>query len=164
MKKLFMVLMAALVMVSCGGSKSSENKGGGNDNGANNETETSSVMVSYGDSGKADPVEGIDKMISITETLLDKAERAVRTQNPEIVVSAFEDFVDDAISVYNSYGDIISKMSREEQQKYAPKIQRMVELQMEANNMTNELNQLQPSASQMQRLQNAAMKLQNVGR
>lgn len=136
MKKLLVAMMAVLVMVSCGNS----NDGGGNGN----------------------AVEGIDKIISVSETLLEKAEQATRTNNPEILVSAFEVFVDEAISIKNNYGDALSKMSPEEQQKHADKIQKMKQLQLKANNMDNKLNQLQPSASQKRRLQNAVRKLQNA--
>ncbi len=136
MKKLFVAMMAVLVMVSCGNS----NDGG----------------------GKGNAVEGIDKMISVTETMLNKAEQAARTNNPEILVSAVEVFVDEAISIKNNYGDALSKMSPEEQQKHADKIQKMKQLQLKANNMENKLNQLQPSASQEQRWRNALRKLQNA--
>lgn len=136
MKKLFVAMMAVLVIVSCGNS----NDGG----------------------GKGNAVEGIDKIISVSETLLNKAEQAARTNNPEILVSAFEVFVDEAISIKNNYGDALSKMSPEEQQKYAGKIQKMQQLQSKANNLDDRLNQLQPSASQVQRLQNAVRKLQNA--
>ena len=111
--------------------------------------------------GNGNAAEGIDELISIAETLFDKAERATRYNNPEILVSAFEVFVDDAISVYNSYGAIFSNMSNEEKQKHADKKQRMDELIMEAGNM---MDRLQPSASQLQRLENALMKLQNANR
>ena len=126
MKKLLVALMAVFVFVSCG----SSDDGG----------------------GKGNAVEGIDKIISVTETLVNKAEQAARTNNPEILVSAFEVFVDEAISIKNNYGDALSKMSPEEQQKHADKIQKMKQLQLKANNMENKLNQLQPSASQVQRL------------
>ena len=136
MKKLFVAMMAVLVMVSCGNS----NDGGGNGN----------------------AVEGIDKIISVSETLLEKAEQATRYNDPEILVSAFEVFVDDAISIKNKYGDALSGMSREEQQKHADKIQKMQKLLSKANNLDDILNPLQPSASQTRRLENAMKKMQNA--
>ena len=93
MKKLFLALVAVIVLASCGGD---------------------------GDK-KANPGQVIDKIISNTETLLNKAEQAIRADNPEIIVSAFEKYADQMVEIYNKYGDAMSNMSREEQNKYRGK-------------------------------------------
>ena len=133
MKKLFVALMAVLMFASCGGD---------------------------GDK-KTNPGQVIDKIISNTETLLQKAERAVRTDNPEIFVSAFERYADQMVDIYNKYGDTMSNMSREEQNKYRGKAYEMMELMEEVEDfLENEVNQLEPTPSQEKRVLRAAEKLE----
>ena len=132
MKKLFVALMAVLMFASCGGD---------------------------GDK-KANPGQVIDKIISNTETLLQKAEQAVRTDDPEIIVSAFERYVDQMVDIYNKYGDTMSNMSREEQNKYRGKAIEMMRLMEEVQGLEYELNQLNPTPSQAKRMQIALEKLE----
>ena len=132
MKKLFVALMAVLMFASCGGD---------------------------GDK-KTNPGQVIDKIISNTETLLQKAERAVRADNPEIFVSAFERYADQMVDIYNKYGDTMSNMSREEQNKYRGKAYEMMELMEEVQGLEYELNQLDPTPSQKKRMQIAVEKLE----
>lgn len=132
MKKLFVALMAVLMFASCGGD---------------------------GDK-KTNPGQVIDKIISNTETLLQKAERAVRADNPEIFVSAFERYADQMVDIYNKYGDTMSNMSREEQNKYRGKAYEMMELMEEVQGLEYELNQLNPTPSQAKRMQIAVEKLE----
>ena len=132
MKKLFVALMAVLMFASCGGD---------------------------GDK-KTNPGQVIDKIISNTETLLQKAERAVRADNPEIFVSAFERYADQMVDIYNKYGDTMSNMSREEQNKYRGKAIEMMRLMEEVQGLEYELNQLEPTPSQEKRRQIAVEKLE----
>ena len=132
MKKLFVALMAVLMFASCGGD---------------------------GDK-KANPGQVIDKIISNTETLLNKAEQAIRADNPEIIVSAFEKYADQMVEIYNKYGDAMSNMSREEQNKYRGKLYEMMELMEEVQGLEYELNQLDATPSQERRLQRAVEKLE----
>ena len=132
MKKLFVALMAVLMFASCGGD---------------------------GDK-KTNPGQVIDKIISNTETLLQKAERAVRADNPEIFVSAFERYADQMVDIYNKYGDTMSNMSREEQNKYRGKAIEMMRLMEEVQGLEYELNQLEPTPSQEKRMQIAVEKLE----
>ena len=132
MKKLFVALMAVLMFASCGGD---------------------------GDK-KANPGQVIDKIISNTETLLNKAEQAIRADNPEILVSAFERYADQMVDIYNKYGDTMSNMSREEQNKYRGKAYEMMELMEEVQGLEYELNQLDATPSQERRLQRAVEKLE----
>ena len=180
MKKLFVAMLAVLVMASCGNSNDgggnanpgqvldlfSKGKltttGGGNANPGQVLDQFSEGELTTTGGGKGNAVEGIDKIISVTETLLKKAEQATRYNNPEIFVSAFEVFVDEAISIKNNYADALSKMSPEEQQKHAGKIQKMQKLLSKADNLDDILNPLQPSASQTRRLENAMKKLKNL--
>ena len=129
----------------------------------NSSSEDERVEVVDNDGGgNGNAVEGIDKIISVTETLLKKAEQATRCNNPEIFVSAFEVYVDEVISIKNKYGDALSKMSPEERQKHAGKIQKMQKLLSKVDNLDDILNPLQPSASQTRRLKNAMKKMQNL--
>ena len=132
MKKLFLALVAVIVLASCGGD---------------------------GDK-KANPGQVIDKIISNTETLLNKAEQAIRADNPEILVSAFEKYADQMVEIYNKYGDAMSNMSREEQNKYRGKLYEMMELMEEVQGLEYELNQLDATPSQERRLQRAVEKLE----
>ena len=132
MKKLFLALVAVIVLASCGGD---------------------------GDK-KANPGQVIDKIISNTETLLNKAEQAIRADNPEILVSAFEKYADQMVEIYNKYGDAMSNMSREEQNKYRGKVYEMMELMEEVQGLEYELNQLDATPSQERRLQRAVEKLE----
>ena len=132
MKKLFMAMMAVLVMASCGGSSDK----------------------------KADPGQVIDKIIVASQTLLDKGEQAIRADDAEIIVSAFEKYADQMVDVYNKYSDVLSNMSPEEQQKNMDKAYEMMSLLEEIQGLEYELNQLDASPSQMKRLMKAVEKLE----
>lgn len=132
MKKLFLALVAVIVLASCGGDSDK----------------------------KVNPGQVIDKIISNTETLLNKAEQAIRADNPEIIVSAFEKYADQMVEIYNKYGDAMSNMSREEQNKYRGKVYEMMELMEEVQGLEYELNQLDATPSQERRLQRAVEKLE----
>ena len=135
MKKLFVALMAVLVMASCGG----------------------------GSDKKADPGQFLDEIISVTETVLEKSKQAIRADDAEMFVVAFEKFADQAVDIYNRYDGKISKLSPEEQNKYQGKAMRMMSLQQEFQEIQYQLNQLDASPSQLQRVMKAAQKVQDTG-
>lgn len=147
MKKLFVALMAVCVMASCGGDK----KNGGNNAGDNTGNNTEQTLKT--------PGQVVDKMISSTETLLNKAEHAVREDNPEIIVSAFEKYADQMAEIYNKYGNMISNMSREEQEKYRDKAIELASLMEKIQYLEDDLNRLKPTPSQEKRLEEALKKL-----
>ena len=121
MKKLFMALMAALVMVSCGGSKSSENKGGGTDNGANNGTETPSVnetALDYGD------------IIQMTADVTNKAASSLAEADcADDFIDVMETMHSDMQNLQNKYAGIIAGMDRIDEEelyeKYPAEVQAM---------------------------------------
>jgi hypothetical protein len=135
MKKIFVALMAALVMVSCGG----------------------------GSDKKADPGQFLDEIISATETILEKSEQAIRADDAEMFVVAFEKFADQAVDIYNRYGDAFDGLSPEEQNKYQGKVNRMMSLLQGFQEIQSQLNQLDASPSQQQRVMKAAQKVQDTG-
>lgn len=141
MKKLFVALMAVLVLASCGGG--------------------SDKKAAPGQS--LDPGQLLDEIISVTETVLKKSEQAIRADDAEIFVVAFEKFADQAVDIYNRYDGEISKLSPEEQNKYQGKIMRMMSLQQEFQEIQYQLNQLDASPSQQQRVMKAAQKVQDTG-
>ncbi len=126
-----MALMAVLVMASCGG----------------------------GSDKKADPGQFLDEIISVTETVLEKSEQAIRADDAEILVVAFEKFADQAVDIYNRYGDAFDGLSPEEQNKYQGKAMRLMSLVQEVQGLEYKLNQLDASPSQQQRLLKAYQKL-----
>ena len=155
MKKLFIALMAVCVMVSCGGDK----KNGGNNASDNTGNNTEQNDTQQGSSTLKTPGQVIDKMISSTETLLNKAEQAVREDNPEIIVSAFEKYADQMAEIYNKYGNMMSNMSREEQEKYRDKAIELASLMEKIQYLEDDLNRLKPTPSQEKRMEEALKKL-----
>ena len=136
MKKLFVALMAVLVMASCGG----------------------------GSDKKADPGQFLDEIISVTETVLEKGEQAIRADDAEILVVAFEKFADQAVDIYNRYGDAFDGLSPEEQNKYQGKAMRLMSLLQEVQGLEYELKQLDASPSQQQRVLKAYAKIENANK
>ena len=136
MKKIFVALMAVLVMASCGG----------------------------GSDKKADPGQFLDEIISVTETVLEKGEQAIRADDAEILVVAFEKFADQAVDIYNRYGDAFDGLSPEEQNKYQGKAMRLMSLLQEVQGLEYELNQLDASPSQQQRMLKAYAKIENANK
>ena len=136
MKKIFVALMAVLVMASCGG----------------------------GSDKKADPGQFLDEIISVTETVLEKGEQAIRADDAEILVVAFEKFADQAVDIYNRYGDAFDGLSPEEQNKYQGKAMRLMSLLQEVQGLEYELKQLDASPSQQQRVLKAYAKIENANK
>ena len=124
--------MAVLVMASCGG----------------------------GSDKKADPGQFLDEIISVTETVLEKSEQAIRADDAEILVVAFEKFADQAVDIYNRYGDAFDGLSPEEQNKYRGKAIEMMRLMEEVQGLEYELNQLNLTPSQAKRMQIALEKME----
>ena len=149
-------MMAVLVMASCGGS--SDKKSDSAQTGGDNQEQSVSSMTQP--SQKVNPGQVIDKIIVASQTLLDKGEQAIRADDAEIIVSAFEKYADQMVDVYNKYSDVLSNMSPEEQQKNMDKAYEMMSLLEEIQGLEYELNQLDASPSQMKRLMKAVEKLE----